>query len=288
MKIQASFIFSLLSLPLLVTCNNEIAMSTLHEALVVSRHLHSSASHDFAAMADFFDGTKNKDHEADNAYDDPAPLFHERVLRDLQFTDACNVAYYELWEDQALNEAATAYSTSYDEAVATSCVDDSSTNIKCVVDGPIQGETEYQSACAAAGGETIPMTFGLSCDGTFEGQPTSIIVDLPPILSCVPASDNFDSCADDIRNLFQNYTDLLAFAYEYGLSSGGYSQVSCSGGEAGDGGADNGGSSNADGNGGSSNAVGIGGSSNASTKGIVISSFLAMFGSALIMMVHYL
>lgn len=246
---QVSLIFSLLSLPSswLVVCDgnsnhklNAMAIMSSDEALVATRTLRSSSY-----TTDFNDGGDSGRHDHH-----PVPLFqtHHRALRDLQFiSDACNVSYTELWEDQALNDAANTYSANYDEAMSSisTCVDGSSQSIRCTLEGPIDGEAEYESACIAAGGEIIPFAFNLDCDGTLQGSPSSILVDLPPISNCVPASSDFDGCADEIRELFQNVTELMALFYEYGLSSGGYSDVSCSAGDVGGagGGSGNGGGS---------------------------------------------
>lgn len=272
MKMHASVILSLLTMPLLVTCDNDRATSMMQDALAASRHLGSFSPFSMTTHG-FFDGTTNNVEEDKKDHDPAAPMFQARALRDLQFTDACNDTYNALWEDQALNDAADTYSTNYDEATSSlaNCVDSSTNSVKCSVDGPIEGETEYETACTNAGGETMPIDFDLNCEGTFEGETSSVEVDLPPILTCIPASNDFDSCAEDLRDLYKNVTDLMASLYEFGLSSGGFSQVSCDAGDVGAG----------SGSGGSN-----GGSSNAVTRGIEISS-VAMFGISLIMFGYY-
>lgn len=218
---QASFLAAvLLALPLLAHAN-ERAIARLHEARVGSKPMGSS----FAATIFHHDMLVQD-------IDDPAPLYQARVLRELQFTGACNASLTELSKDQALSDAAETYSTNYDEATASlsNCVE-TATTYTCTVDGPIEGEAEYQSACTAAGGEMFPIPFDLSCNATFEGEASSLLIDAPNLVTCVPASSDFDSCSEGLKTLLKNTSEVLAFVYELALTAQGFSEVNCSIGE---------------------------------------------------------
>ena len=194
--------------------------------------------------------------------------------RELQFTDACNASLEELYADEALNEADMMYTEAFDAALAGNssldgCVE-SETSFTCDFSPPIDGEEELTSACTAAGGEILSLSMDLSCTGMVNGTAGTLEIDLPTALKCIPSSPDFASCADTLREAFQNFTDLYVYGFEKILTFSGVSDASCTSADVG---GDTGGSDNGGGGSGGSGADDSdnGGGSSASSLSLLIS-----------------
>lgn len=91
-----------------------------------------------------------------------------RNLRHVEFTEACNNTYNELWTDQAMNDAFDTYSANYEASllVATSstytCTNDGN-NFVCDLDSRIEGEEAFQSSCSSAGGAINSVSLDIYC-----------------------------------------------------------------------------------------------------------------------------
>ena len=279
MRFQVSVIFALFSAPF-VACKTE---EPLHDA---SNSLVRTTYEDSAPVIET---------------NDPDTMEQAWFHRELQFTDACNASLEELYSDEALNAASMAYAEAVDAAFANfgntssleSCEQTSETVVTCDFSPPIDGEEEYMSACTAAGGEILSLSSDVTCTGNVNETAGTLIIDLPATMKCIPSSPDFASCADTIREAFQNLTEFSAIFYEGILPLFGIKDATCAAADAGGdtGGSDNGaggdsgGSDNGGGDsdgsgtdesedGGSSGGGGSGsdsGESNASTLSLLIS-----------------
>lgn len=221
MRVHFSVVFALFSSPPVIASNKPLAVSGVSEALVdLSRSLLSTGLTHFAPI------------ETDDPDTFGQTWLYHRELQ--EFTEACNATYMELWQDQALNDAYAVYSAGIDDALASlstasdTCVAGSSAaDITCDFDQPINGETEFTSACTTAGGELFSYTLDSSCTGMLDGQSGSLVLDLPTMNDCIPTSADFDSCTDAIRALIKNATDIYSAIAEGIFTAEGFTDVSC-------------------------------------------------------------
>lgn len=166
----------------------------------------------------------------------PSAHDHGSFLRKLQANDACYAAFTALWEDQALNVAHTVYKNNSDVLLASissngdSCVSNAAGDvITCDYDEPIDGATEFRSACVAAGGDVVSSSLDTTCDVTLAtGAAMTLIFDDPPVLDCIP-STNFDSCTAGVIDTLEAAFDDYNTGLESVLTSEDTSSISCGG-----------------------------------------------------------
>ncbi len=155
-----------------------------------------------------------------------------RLLRQLEFTEACNNTYNMLWEDEALKDAKSLLDrnllTARDQYLVNledSCIENGN-DVTCTLSEP-DGTQEFRSACTTAKGEIIMYPLDYACDITLEGEQFNIYLDLPSILDCVPTTADFDGCTDDLLVNLGLVSSFLASTMEDALSSDGTTPASC-------------------------------------------------------------
>lgn len=161
------------------------------------------------------------------------PLFHGRKL---QLTGTCNTTFVEFWEDQALYDAFIFFWDNRMESIETlaanvdeNCAENDVGGILCDLDVPINGATEFKSACATAGGRLVTFSLDVSCTLIGEGgETTDVVYDDPVDLDCIPGTSSFDSCHDEIIAMFSAFAHEEAALTESALSEANpLTDVSC-------------------------------------------------------------
>ena len=148
--------------------------------------------------------------------------------RHLQDIANCNASRIdEIYSDPTLAETFNTYSNNFNAATALAddCQERSSTLLVCEVPQTIDGETEYQNACTASGGqiESIPVDVKCEVTDSTNGQSATVYVDSPPYLLCAPPDD---ACAEKIRDTFQTALDDTLQSFQQTLSALG-ADISC-------------------------------------------------------------
>lgn len=162
-----------------------------------------------------------------------AVLGYSRGLRQLEFTEACNNTYNELWSDADLNDAYMFYSTNLDAAIeaATSpdtdaCVTEGN-DVKCVVSSGVEGEDEFISTCDNAGGAVDSVPMEITCALTLDGEIGSIYLDLPDALDCYPTDSEFQDCKDALIDTYYDVLQFMEEILEGAYLDAGYTNVNC-------------------------------------------------------------
>jgi hypothetical protein len=155
-----------------------------------------------------------------------------RNLRQLQFTEACNNTYKELWSDPDLNDAYDMYAPNVDAALSDAIANldtctESGNNIICDMGAALDGEAELKSACTSAGGAFDASRLDIGCSMTLDGTDYSIYIDLPDGLDCFPTGSEFEDCNDSLDDTFDSLLEFLEVQLETSFSDEGFTNVIC-------------------------------------------------------------